>query len=90
MWRYGLEVRMATAATVGGVLTAAVAVAGCPAADNPARSAIDATPASPAAPGVVVASTAAEVWSCPMHPEVVQDHAGTCLKCGMDLVKKGP
>jgi Cu(I)/Ag(I) efflux system membrane fusion protein/cobalt-zinc-cadmium efflux system membrane fusion protein len=27
-------------------------------------------------------------WTCPMHPEVVQDDSGTCPKCGMDLVKK--
>ncbi len=27
-------------------------------------------------------------WTCPMHPEVVQDEAGTCPQCGMDLVKK--
>ncbi len=24
-------------------------------------------------------------WSCPMHPEVTSDKAGTCPKCGMDL-----
>ncbi|MDD5458561.1 MAG: multicopper oxidase domain-containing protein [Phycisphaerae bacterium] len=26
------------------------------------------------------------IYSCPMHPEVVQDHPGKCPKCGMDLV----
>ncbi len=25
------------------------------------------------------------VYTCPMHPEVVQDHAGDCPICGMDL-----
>ena len=25
-------------------------------------------------------------YSCPMHPEVVQDHPGSCPICGMDLV----
>lgn len=25
-------------------------------------------------------------YSCPMHPEVVQDHPGNCPICGMDLV----
>ncbi len=29
-----------------------------------------------------------EIYSCPMHPEVVSDHPGSCPKCGMDLVKK--
>ena len=27
-------------------------------------------------------------YTCPMHPEVVSDKSGQCLKCGMDLVKK--
>jgi hypothetical protein len=26
-------------------------------------------------------------YQCEMHPEVVSDKAGTCPKCGMDLVK---
>lgn len=25
-------------------------------------------------------------WVCPMHPEIVQDHPGTCPICGMPLV----
>lgn len=29
----------------------------------------------------------AEVWTCPMHPTYVSDHAGTCPICNMDLVK---
>jgi Cu+-exporting ATPase len=28
------------------------------------------------------------VYTCPMHPEVQQDHAGTCPKCGMTLEPK--
>jgi hypothetical protein len=24
-------------------------------------------------------------YTCPMHPEIVQDHPGTCSKCGMVL-----
>lgn len=28
------------------------------------------------------------VYTCPMHPQVVQDHPGTCPLCGMDLEKK--
>ncbi|MDQ8198204.1 copper-translocating P-type ATPase [Pelagicoccus enzymogenes] len=27
----------------------------------------------------------AKVWTCPMHPEIQQDHPGECPKCGMDL-----
>jgi len=26
------------------------------------------------------------IYTCPMHPEVRQDHPGSCPKCGMDLV----
>ncbi len=28
-------------------------------------------------------------YTCPMHPEVVQDHPGSCPKCGMALEPKG-
>ncbi len=28
-------------------------------------------------------------WTCPMHPEVIQDHPGSCPKCGMALEPKG-
>ena len=34
-------------------------------------------PAQPAAPGTV--------YTCPMHPEIRQDHPGNCPKCGMTL-----
>src|SRR5262249_7357435 len=27
-------------------------------------------------------------YTCPMHPQVVQDHPGTCPICGMELVLK--
>ena len=27
-------------------------------------------------------------YTCPMHPKVLSDKPGSCLKCGMDLVKK--
>jgi membrane fusion protein, copper/silver efflux system len=29
-----------------------------------------------------------EYFTCPMHPQIVQDHSGTCPICAMDLVKK--
>jgi hypothetical protein len=32
--------------------------------------------------------SAAVKYTCPMHPEVVQDKAGSCPKCRMKLVKK--
>jgi len=28
------------------------------------------------------------MYTCPMHPEVVQAEPGKCPKCGMDLVEK--
>jgi Cu(I)/Ag(I) efflux system membrane fusion protein len=28
-----------------------------------------------------------KVWVCPMHPEIMQDHPGTCPVCGMELVE---
>lgn len=30
--------------------------------------------------------TQKQVFSCPMHPGVAQDHAGNCPECGMKLV----
>jgi len=30
-------------------------------------------------------SAAGTVYTCPMHPEIRQDHPGTCPKCGMTL-----
>ncbi len=32
--------------------------------------------------------TAAQTFTCPMHPGVVQDHPGTCPICGMKLVHR--
>lgn len=33
-------------------------------------------------------STKKEIYTCPMHPQIVQDRPGQCPICGMDLVKK--
>lgn len=33
----------------------------------------------------VTAASAATVWTCPMHPQVRQDHPGACPICGMAL-----
>lgn len=30
---------------------------------------------------------ARKLWVCPMHPQILQDHPGTCPICGMDLVE---
>jgi Cu+-exporting ATPase len=48
----------------------------------------------PTAPGVsAAASPAASIaamYTCPMHPEIRQDHPGTCPKCGMALETEMP
>ena len=31
-------------------------------------------------------AAAAPTYTCPMHPQIVQDHPGTCPLCGMELV----
>ncbi len=30
------------------------------------------------------------LFTCPMHPEIIQDHSGSCPICGMDLVTMNP
>jgi RND family efflux transporter MFP subunit len=38
---------------------------------------------------VVTAATPAQTeYTCPMHPQILQDHPGTCPICGMELVIK--
>lgn len=32
---------------------------------------------------------AKKLWVCPMHSHILQDHAGSCPVCGMDLVESG-
>ena len=41
------------------------------------------TPATSAA--VPMEAPAGTIYTCPMHPEVQQDHPGNCPKCGMSL-----
>ena len=36
----------------------------------------------------VASSAAKAIYTCPMHPEVEQDHPGACPKCGMGLEPK--
>jgi len=42
-----------------------------------------------AAPADVAPETAGTIYTCPMHPEVRQDHPGNCPKCQMRLVPEG-
>ncbi|MBC7733115.1 MAG: heavy metal translocating P-type ATPase, partial [Bacteriovorax sp.] len=70
--------------------------AGCKArfAADPARYAASTTgpgasPAQTSAPAAEPAVPGA-VYTCPMHPEVRQDHPGTCPKCGMALEPEMP
>ena len=44
-------------------------------------------PLVPAAPELAVAGA---IYTCPMHPEVRQDHPGACPKCGMALEPEMP
>ena len=50
---------------------------------EPARYANPAPPASSEPPATEAAKGA--VYTCPMHPEIRQDHPGNCPKCGMTL-----
>ena len=44
----------------------------------------------PASKAVPTASGSSAKYTCPMHPEVVQDGPGTCPKCGMALEPMQP
>jgi len=52
---------------------------------NTAPAAVSAPPIQLPEPAV-----AGTVYTCPMHPEVRQDHAGACPKCGMALEPEMP
>jgi Cu+-exporting ATPase len=45
---------------------------------------------TPAAPKHEERTQGKAVYTCPMHPEVQQDHPGACPKCGMALEPKMP
>ncbi|MFZ3159079.1 MAG: heavy metal translocating P-type ATPase [Rhodoferax sp.] len=49
-----------------------------------------AAPAPPAPQVPQVPSPAGVIYTCPMHPEVRQDHPGNCPKCGMTLEPELP
>jgi len=40
---------------------------------------------APAAPVAAPAQLPGTIYTCPMHPEIRQDHPGNCPKCGMTL-----
>ncbi|MEO8338563.1 MAG: copper-translocating P-type ATPase [Nitrospirota bacterium] len=44
--------------------------------------------AAPRLTAPVAQSAAKSIYTCPMHPEVQQDHPGNCPKCGMTLELK--
>ena len=46
--------------------------------------------ADAAAPALQEPAAAGTVYTCPMHPEVRQDHPGACPKCGMALEPEMP
>ena len=46
--------------------------------------------ATAASPSLPEASQEGVIYTCPMHPEVRQDHAGNCPKCGMGLEPTTP
>ena len=48
------------------------------------------TPALKQAPAIAEPAAAGAVYTCPMHPEVRQDHPGACPKCGMALEPEMP
>jgi Cu+-exporting ATPase len=53
------------------------------------KSKFDANPAAYVAPSEPArepeAAPAGTIYTCPMHPEIRQDHPGSCPKCGMTL-----
>ena len=64
--------------------------AGCKAkfADDPARYLNQ--PETAAAPAPDAPVTSGAMYTCPMHPEIRQDHPGVCPKCGMALEPEMP
>lgn len=42
------------------------------------------------APDLASTEAPKQLWTCGMHPQVIQDHPGTCPICGMNLVPLAP
>ena len=66
--------------------------AGCKAkfAADPGRYQTTLSGAAAAPPAVAEPVVPGSVYTCPMHPEVRQDHPGACPKCGMALEPEMP
>lgn len=47
-----------------------------------------ALPVAQKAPAPTGAAKDVTLYTCPMHPQIIEDHPGTCPICGMDLVPK--
>lgn len=77
-----MNVKIMNAVAMAGAM--ALGLSACKKADGPQAEA-----QAPAEAAAAQAETKAEDhYTCPMHPEVHQDHPGSCPKCHMDLVKK--
>ncbi len=48
---------------------------------------LDANTASPNIASLPSINPQGKIFVCPMHPEIIQDHPGTCPICGMELVE---
>ncbi|MBO3272081.1 efflux RND transporter periplasmic adaptor subunit [Hymenobacter defluvii] len=46
------------------------------------------TPGATATTTPATEATAGDLYTCPMHPQIIRDKPGSCPICGMDLVKK--
>ncbi len=55
---------------------------------DPTQSTLADDKAAPRSTTKVEPSAAKSIYTCPMHPEVQQDHPGNCPKCGMTLELK--
>jgi cytochrome oxidase Cu insertion factor (SCO1/SenC/PrrC family) len=73
------------------ILLAAILLAAPATADAQARGKTRPAPKSRAATAKPPAAAGAEMFACPMHPEVTaKTGGGRCPKCGMNLVKADP
>ncbi|MDB5112279.1 MAG: efflux transporter periplasmic adaptor subunit [Mucilaginibacter sp.] len=43
---------------------------------------------NPKQPSKATQAKSAVIYTCPMHPQILEDHPGSCPICGMTLVKK--
>ena len=48
------------------------------------------TPTGATAPAALESVALGTIYTCPMHPEIRQDHPGSCPKCGMALEPEMP